>query len=155
MREIADLALRGPIPGEECRGGEHACEQERGVDGRELGFPGAGSGVEVQKMVVEALVARGVWLAPLLAAPEESQRGERARHGVASRHESALHRSRTGREPESHRRNAGRRTRTGGVGHQPVGQVGFPEEVGERPPLDGVQHARLALSGARESGQQP
>ena len=74
--ERADLVLVGRLAIEVGGGGQHARQEERRVDGRELAPPGATARLHVEEVVVEPLVAGGVGRRPLRAVAEESQPGE-------------------------------------------------------------------------------
>lgn len=146
--EVADLALGRRVPVEVRGGGQHAAQQEGGVDRRQLALPRARSGLRVEKVIVEPLVARRVGLGSLLAPPEEPQGGERARPGLGARDESALDADRIRGEPQPHRRDARRPAGACLVEHQSIRALGLVQKVAERPALDRVEHARLRVVGA-------
>ncbi|MER9864583.1 hypothetical protein [Mesorhizobium sp. M0185] len=89
-------------------GGQHASKQKRRIDGGQLTLPDAAAGLNVEEMVVEALVARCVGFGPLRRVPEEAKRGERPFSGGGARHETALDTDGIGRQGEPDGGDAGR-----------------------------------------------
>src|SRR6185436_2559631 len=62
VRQAADLGLVVGILVEIAGAGEHAREQKRRVEGRQLALPNPPAGVDVEEVVEEALVAGGTRL---------------------------------------------------------------------------------------------
>ena len=137
--ERADLALLGRFEGEVGRSGQHAGDEKSGVDRRQLAAPRAGAGVHVQKMVEEALVARGVRVAILAGVPEEPQGRECAGRGVRPADPAALDPHWIGRQGKSDHRDAGRCTWPRGVGAEAVRRIECLEEVAESGALKPIQ----------------
>ena len=153
IRKVPDLALGRSVSVEVLRGREHAAQQQSGVDRGQLALPGAPARLHIEKMIVEPLVPCRVGLGSLLAPPEESQRGQRALHGLGARQEPALHADRIRGERQPHRRDARRPLRAGLVAHQSVRAVGLVQKVAERTVLDRLEHARPCTVGtARPAG---
>ena len=143
--ELADVALVARRRIEVDRGVEHAGDQQRGVDHRQLRGPDPRAAAHVEEVVVEALEARRLRAAALVARVEEMQRGERAPRGVSARHPAALDADDVGRQREADDRDAARRVGARGVGDQAVVAVGVDGEIVERGTLDLVQQQFIAI----------
>ena len=148
LGQVADLALDRRVAVEVRRGGQHAAQQQRGIDRRQLALPRARAALHVEEVIVEPLVTRRVGLGTLLALPEEPQRGERSFRGLGARDKPPFHANRIRGEPQPDRRDARGPVRAGLVEHQSVGVVGLVQEVAERAPLDGVEQLVFRLARA-------
>ena len=83
--QFANPALPRRVAGEIRGRGQHAGKEERTVDRRNFALRRAPARAHVEKMVVEAAIARGVRFGALAACVEKRQRGERALDGDAAR----------------------------------------------------------------------
>src|SRR5207344_1710466 len=71
--QLADFGLLAAAV-EIAAGHEHARQQQGRVDERQFALPDAASRLHVQEMIIKTLVAGGVGLLALRAAPERLQR---------------------------------------------------------------------------------
>ena len=140
----ADLVLVGRVAIEVGGGGQHARQEERRVDGRELAPPGATARLHVEEVVVEPPVAGGVGLRPLRAVAEEPQPGEHHPGDLVAREQPSLDEERRRRQRHPDRGDAGRRPLRGLVRDQPVLAVDLVEVILEGHPLQGGEIAVAA-----------
>ena len=103
----ADLGLLLGVGVEVGRAGEHPGEQEGRVDRRQLALPDAATGLHVEEVVVEALVARGIRLRSLRAVAEEAQWSQRDLGGELAGDHAAFDEHRDARQAEPHGGDAG------------------------------------------------
>ena len=110
---------------------QHAGEEQRGVDGRQLAGTEAGAGLRVEEMVEEALVAgHARRCAALGRVVEEADRRQHAGPRLLPGDEAPLRAGDVGGEAEAHRRDAGEGWGGPAVEDEAGGGVGgFPEEV--------------------------
>src|SRR5262249_36617021 len=80
-RELADLSFVLARLREVAAARQHARDEDRGVDHRQLAVPGTPSGLQVEKVIVEAAMPGGFGLLALGAVAKESQHRERSRGG--------------------------------------------------------------------------
>jgi len=156
VREAADLGFVPGVLVEVRLGEQHAAEQQRGVDRRKLDpVRIARAGLEVEEVVVEAVIARHAFGARALRrAFEETERRQRAVDGLLARDVAALDADAVRRQREADRGDA--RERLGvriAVGHEAgVGIGRFPEVV-ERAALDVVEERRQRRTQQRRDGR--
>ena len=127
--------------------GEHAGEEQGGIDGGKLALPDPFPRLHVEEMVVEALVAGGVGLGAMRRVAEETQRGQRAGDRVGAAHIAARHAHRIGGQRKAGRSDRGRRARRRAIGHQSVLRIGFLGEIVEREALEIAEKRVLRLFG--------
>src|ERR1700676_1783299 len=75
---FADFTLGGRVSVKKRRRRKHPRQQKCAVNRGELTLPGTTTVFHFQKVIVEALVARDVWLGSLRAVIKEAQRGQNA-----------------------------------------------------------------------------
>jgi len=129
----ADLLLVFTVLIEKTRGGEHAGEEETGIDRGHFALAGAPSGGHIEKVIVEAVVPGRIGRSSLRTGPEEPQHRKRALDCVGAGHPAARDADRINRQREAHGRDTGGRTWLRFVSHQPVRRVGLVQEI-----LEGV-----------------
>ena len=139
VRQPADLGLLLGIRVEVGGTGEHPGEEECRVDRRELALPDAPTGLHVEEVVVETLVARCIRLRPLRAVAKEAQCLQRDRGRELAGDHAAFDEHRDGRQSEAHGGDAARSAGIGLVADQAVGRVGLVQVVLERRQLKLVQ----------------
>ncbi len=124
---------------------EHAAEQQRGVDRRQLDpVRVARAGLEIEEVIEEPVIAGHAFdTSALRRAFEEAQRRERALHGLIARHVAALDADAVRRQRETDRGDARERLRVRiAIRHEAgVGVCRFPEIV-ERAAFDVVEQRR-------------
>ena len=130
---VADLRLVRVVGVvEEGGGAEEARDQERRVDGRELGLPRPAAGLQVQEVVVEAPVPGRVGGLALGAVAEESEDAEGALGRLGAREQAACHGDGVRPERHAHGRDAARGAGHRAVRHEAGARVRRVEEVPER-----------------------
>jgi hypothetical protein len=131
VRERADGLLLGIVEVEEIADEQHAGDEQRGVDGGDLGIAVAMTRREIQEVIEETFVtggARGV--RPLWRVAQELERHQDACDRGVARHESALHADRVGIEREAAGRDAGEGRLRPAIGDEPGACLGrIPEEI--------------------------
>ena len=125
------LALFFRLAVEVGGGGQCPGEQERRIDGRQLGLPRTPTGLHVQEVVEESLVAGRVPCLTLRAVPQKPEHRERAFDGLGACNESAFRTDNVGSEGEPDGGDARRRPLARAVRHQPVPRVGLFQEIAE------------------------
>src|SRR5258708_2388836 len=122
IRQLPDLDLPGLCGVEIALTEEHAPEEERCVDGRDLAVVGACTGAHVDEMMEESVLVRFV--------REEAQRRQHALARRSARDVAALDADRVGGEPEADRRDARKCRRRIAVRNETVVRVRrLPEEA--------------------------
>ena len=141
--ETADFRL-GRVDGvSEVRLAEqHAAEQERGVDRRELDLLVAGPRVHIEEVIKEPVVAGRGGGRVLTRGPEEPQGSDHPLTCLVARDVPALDANRVRGEPEPHGRDAREGRGRGAIRDEAVRRVGQVPEVVERARLERVEERR-------------
>ena len=121
------------------RTGEHAREEKGRVDGRQLAVPHAPTGLHVEEVIVEALVAGRVRLGSVRAVAEEAEPSQGDRWREFPCDHASLDEDRKGGQRQADRRDAGRRGLLGLVADETVLRVGLVEVVLQRRQLEPIQ----------------
>ncbi len=140
LRQLAQLGFVGIGAVERGGNGEHAGDQQRAVDHRQLRLPHPRAAVDVEEVVIEALVAGSRGAAALVAVAEEAQRQQAAAHRLGALDPAARDRRRIARQREAHHRDAHRRVGARGIRDQPVARVHRLHEIAEGRALQAVEH---------------
>ena len=145
--QAPDLGFDGRVAVEICGNCQGTCEQERRVDGGKLALPHAASGLDVQEVIEEALVAGGIGLGTLRAFEQVAQSLQRDLRGEIPEEDSALDDDRNGRQCHADGGDADRSGRVRLVAHQPIVRVGFVQVVQHRGQL---QQAEILVGEQRD-----
>jgi hypothetical protein len=137
--QTSDLRLLLAVAVEVGRTGEHAREEEGGIDGRQLAVPHAPTGLHVEEVIVEALVAGRIRLGSVRAVAEESESSEGDRWREFPCDHASLDEDRKGGQRQPDRRDAGRCALLGLVADETVLWVGLVEVVLQRGQLEPIQ----------------
>src|SRR6185437_9556214 len=137
--QLAQFGLGRRVGGEIGGRGEHAGDQHGAVDHRQLRLPHPRAGADIEKVVVEALVAGRGRAAALVAVAKEMQHQQAAPHRLGTLHPAALDRRGIGRQRKADHRDAHRRVVAGGVGDESVGGVHGVHEVAEGTTLQAIE----------------
>jgi hypothetical protein len=129
--EDADFILVGDVRVKIHSRCQRTRQQKGAVNGGQFALPGASAGPHVEKMVIEAMVARSVGFRALRAVPEKPQRVQRSFYCRGARHESALDTDRIAGQGEAGGGDARGPIRRGLVDHQPVGGIRLMQKVAE------------------------
>ena len=131
LAEIANFRLVRSVGVEIHPCGQGARQQKRAIDRRQFALPGATTGLHVEEMIVEPVVARRIRSRSLRAVPEEAQRGKGSFHRAAPRHVTALDRDRIAGQGETGRSDAGGPVCRILVDDKAIGRIGFVQEISE------------------------
>ena len=124
---VRTLKIRG--------GGQHAGDQDRCVDARELALPGTMARFHIQEVIIKSLIAGGIGRGALLARGKESQNDERALNRLLTRQKAALDADRVDGQRHADRGDARGPIRPGLVQHQAIGRIRLVQKIGEGAPL--------------------
>ena len=152
--EAADLGFVGVSAIEPAGGKQHAHEQQRGIDARQLGVTVAQTTVHIEEMVEEAAMpadARGCFT--VRRTMEEAQRRKRPCPRRAPADPAALDPDRIGGQGEADSGDAAERRCRPAIGDEAIIRpTEIPEPV-ERPPFEiGEQRRQCALAPTMASG---
>ena len=153
LGEVADLLLGARVAVEVHLRGQHAAEQQRRVDRRQLGRAEALPVLHVQEVIVEpAIAGHPVLVGSLRGVREEAQRAQRAQPRLAARDEAALRADHVGRQGEADAGGAGERRRRIAIRREAVLLVGRVPEEAESAPLEVVDDGIAVALGIVHTG---
>ena len=127
LRCIADLGLLRAV--EIATHRQHAGQQQRGVNQRELAVPHARAGLHVQEMVVKAAVAGCLRIVGLAAREQKAQRNQRLLRRLRAREPATLARDDAAGKGKAHHRDAARCPGARSVRDQTVARVGIADQI--------------------------
>jgi hypothetical protein len=137
--QFADLAFFRRVGRIVAGAGQHARDQQGGVDAGQLAVKCARTAVHIQEMVIKTLVAGGRGRVALLAVGEEAQCRQRAPDRVRARHAAPFHTDRIHRQCHADCGDTGGPIVGSLVADKAVGRIDLVDEVVERVLLHGVQ----------------
>jgi hypothetical protein len=135
----ANFGLGFGVRIKKLRGGQRPCQEESGIDRRQLAAPGAPASLHIQKVVIEAAIPRGVRLGALWAVPEKAERRQGPFHGRAPSHEAPFNAHRITGQCEAGGGNARGPVCFGLIDNKPVDGIGLMEEIAKCFPLQRIQ----------------
>jgi hypothetical protein len=154
LGQVTDLFFGARVAIEVHLRRQHAAEQQRRIDRRQLGRAEALPVLHVQEVVEETTVAgHPGFVGTLRRVGEEAQRAQRAQPRLAARHEAALRADHVGRQGEADAGRAGERRRRIAIRGEAVLLARRVPEEAESAPLqvvdDGIAVAfRIVHAGA-------
>ncbi len=153
LGQVADLLLGARVAIEVRLRGQHAAEQQRGIDGRQLGRAEALTVVHVQEVIVEAAIAAHAGLCGThRRVREKAQRAQRPQPCLAARHEAPLGADHIGGQREADTGSAGERRRGIAVRREAVLLVRRVPEEAEGAPFEIVDDGIAVALGIVHAG---